>query len=127
MLVCRVLKTRGVQFRCIIAGEGKEREKLAQRICELGLEAEVVLRGHVPREQLRELYAEADVVVLTSHSEGIPVTLMEAMALERVVLAPEITGIPELVTHGQTGFLYQPNSMEDFLAISTAGEDGGLT
>ena len=40
---------------------------------------------------------------------------MEAMAAERLVLAPDITGIPELVADGKTGFLYRPNSMEDFL------------
>src|SRR5262249_42940948 len=52
--------------------------------------------------------------------EGIPLVLVEAMAMERVVVAPAITGIPELVTSGQTGFLYEPGSMEDFLAKLTA-------
>src|SRR5262249_55822342 len=82
---------------------------------ELGLEELVTLCGHVPREELARYYAEADVVVLTSNSEGIPVTLMEAMAMERLVLAPAITGIPELVIPGKTGFLFRPGSLEDFL------------
>jgi glycosyltransferase involved in cell wall biosynthesis len=55
-----------------------------------------------------------DMVVLTSKSEGIPLALMEAMAHGRTVLAPAITGIPELVVDGVTGFLYQPGSIEDF-------------
>ena len=67
------------------------------------------------RQRLPALYAAADVVVLTSHSEGVPVTLMEAMAMERLVIAPRISGIPELVTDGENGFLYDPNSMDDFL------------
>ena len=79
------------------------------------MENEVELLGHVVRSKLRDLYAGADLVVLTSLSEGIPVALMEAMAMECVVLAPAITGIPELVIHGKTGFLYEPSSMEDFL------------
>jgi glycosyltransferase involved in cell wall biosynthesis len=58
----------------------------------------------------------ADVVVLTSRSEGIPVVLMEAMARGNIVLAPAITGIPELVIGGKTGFLYEPGSMDDFVA-----------
>ena len=116
LLACKALKVRGVPFRCVIAGDGEERGKFEQLIKELDLGQEVKLRGYVLRERLPELYAVADVVVLTSLSEGIPVALMEAMAMERVVLAPEITGIPELVTHGKTGFLYEPNSMEDFLA-----------
>jgi glycosyltransferase involved in cell wall biosynthesis len=115
LLACLALKLRGLPFRCILAGEGGEREKLEQLITELDLRQEVTLRGPVLRERLPEVYAAADVVVLTSRSEGIPVTLMEAMAMERVVLAPAITGIPELIVHGKTGFLYEPNSMEDFL------------
>src|SRR5258708_374549 len=116
LLACQALKAEGGLFHCIIAGEGEECARLEYLINELDLGEEVTLRGHVPRKLLPELYAEADVVVLTSHSEGIPVTLMEAMAMERIVLAPKITGIPELVTHGINGFLYTPNSVKDFLA-----------
>jgi glycosyltransferase involved in cell wall biosynthesis len=79
------------------------------------LQNEIEFCGHIGRAELRTLYSQADVVVLTSHSEGIPLTLMEAMAMERVVLAPAITGILELISHGQTGFLYQQNSLADFL------------
>src|SRR5579864_411236 len=115
VLACRALKSGGAQFRCSIAGDGEERLRLKQLISALGLEQEVKLLGHVPREQLADLYDQADLVVLTSRSEGIPVTLMEAMPMEKLVLAPEITGIPELVKDGKTGFLYEANSMEDFL------------
>ena len=55
-------------------------------------------------------------VVLTSRSEGIPLVLMEAMARGKPVLAPAITGIPELVIDGENGFLYSPGSLEDFVA-----------
>ena len=61
------------------------------------------------------LYASADVVVLTSRSEGIPLVLMEAMARGRIVLAPAITGIPELIVAGKTGFLYEPGNLDDFV------------
>jgi colanic acid/amylovoran biosynthesis glycosyltransferase len=53
---------------------------------------------------------------MTSQSEGIPVVLMEAMAHEKVVLAPSITGIPELVEHQRTGFLYRAGSLPDFVS-----------
>jgi glycosyltransferase involved in cell wall biosynthesis len=55
------------------------------------------------------------VAVLTSRSEGIPLALMEAMAHGKIVLAPAITGIPELVIAGKTGFLYQPGSLDEFV------------
>lgn len=115
ILGCRLLQSSGTKFHCSIVGEGPERARLEQMIAALGLEHEVDLLGHIPRPRLPELYAKADVVVLTSRSEGIPLTLMEAMSMEKLVLAPDITGIPELVRDGETGFLYQPNSMEDFL------------
>ncbi|HZQ19717.1 MAG TPA: glycosyltransferase family 4 protein [Terriglobales bacterium] len=113
---CYELKGAHVGFQCIIAGEGPERVKLQELIETQDLASHVELRGQVPREQLPELYRQADVVVFTSRSEGIPLAAMEAMAMERVVLAPSITGIPELITDGQTGFLYEPNSIEDLLA-----------
>lgn len=115
LLACHALKHAGVQFRCVIAGDGEERGQLQQLITTLGLEDDVTLLGHVRREHLPALYAAADVVVLTSHSEGVPVTLMEAMAMEKLVIAPRISGIPEIVIDGENGFLYDADSMDDFL------------
>ena len=113
---CAQLHATDAQFECAIAGEGPERKNLETLIRRYGLEDRVTLLGHVPREQAASLYDRADVVVLTSRSEGIPLVLMEAMARGKIVLAPAITGIPELVVPGQTGFLYQPGSMGDFVA-----------
>ena len=113
---CAQLCTRGVNFECSIAGNGPERRHLESLIRRCGLERRVTLLGYVPREQMDSLYERADVVVLTSRSEGIPLVLMEAMARGKIVLAPAITGIPELVIAGRTGFLYEPGSMGDFVA-----------
>ena len=112
---CLELKNAGLLFRCIIAGEGQERKRLQTLVRQLGLRDHVELPGRVARESLPQLYSQADLVVLTSNSEGIPQALMEAMAMERVVLAPAITGIPELITDASTGFLYQQHSMAEFL------------
>ncbi|HKU24071.1 MAG TPA: glycosyltransferase family 4 protein, partial [Candidatus Sulfotelmatobacter sp.] len=113
---CTELRTRGVQFRCQIAGEGPERGSLESLIRELRLQNCVTLLGHIEREALGSLYEQADAVVLTSRSEGIPLVLMEAMARGRIVVAPAITGIPELITTGETGFLYQPGQLNDCVA-----------
>jgi glycosyltransferase involved in cell wall biosynthesis len=112
---CAELDSRGVNFECSIAGEGLERRNLESLIRRHGLEEKVVLLGHVAREQMDSLYERADVVVLTSRSEGIPLALMEAMARGKIVLVPEITGIPELVIGGKTGFLYEAGSLDDFV------------
>jgi len=113
---CRLLKDREIHFACVIAGEGLERASIESLIQDLDLRDEVCLVGHVSRPHLNAYYARADLVVLTSRSEGIPLVLMEAMALGKTVLAPAITGIPELVLDGKNGFLYRPGSLEDFVA-----------
>lgn len=112
---CRELKDRNLAFRCWIAGEGPQRTPLERLIRELELEGEIILLGHLCRAQLDSFYAACDLVVLTSRSEGIPLALMEAMAHGKLVLAPDITGIPELIVHGRTGFLYRPNMLNDFV------------
>ena len=109
---CKQLAAREVPFECLIAGDGPERPRLESLIRECGLNGRITLLGHVPREQMDRFYDRADVVVLTSRSEGIPLVLMEAMARAKIVLAPAITGIPELVSAGKTGFLYEPRSMD---------------
>lgn len=113
---CAELHSRGLRFNCLIAGEGPERANLELLIQERGVSDHVALVGHIPREQLDPFYEPADVVILTSRSEGIPLVLMEAMARGKIVLAPAITGIPELVIAGKTGFLYEPGSVGDFVA-----------
>lgn len=112
---CARLCDCGLDFECAIAGEGPERARLELLIRKHCLQNRVTLLGHVEPQQMDSLYRRADVVVLTSRSEGIPLVLMEAMARGKIVLAPAITGIPELVMHGETGFLYRPREIEDFV------------
>lgn len=105
---CGALRDEGVDFTCRIAGEGPERQSLETAIRRNGLEKRVILLGHIDPGELDGLYRDADAIVLTSRSEGIPLVLMEAMARGKIVIAPAITGIPELVIGGRTGFLYKP-------------------
>jgi glycosyltransferase involved in cell wall biosynthesis len=112
---CFLLRECGVRFRCLIVGDGPERAKLEFLIRELKIADVVTMVGHVPHDDIAEYYDAADLVVLTSHSEGIPLVLMEAMAHGKIVLAPSITGIPELVAAGKTGFLYAAGDLEQFV------------
>lgn len=112
---CAKLLSEKIEFDCSIAGDGPERARLESLIQSCGLADRVKLLGHVGKEQIGALYDRADVVVLTSRSEGIPLVLMEAMARGKVVLAPAITGISELVISAKTGFLYEAGSLDDFL------------
>jgi glycosyltransferase involved in cell wall biosynthesis len=120
---CGLLHARGVPLRCRIAGEGEERAALEHLIARLGLEREVLLLGGLPREQVRDLLRDADVVAQPSvvtpsgKTEGIPVALMEALAMGVPVVASRVSGVPELVEHGRTGMLVAPG---DPLALAIA-------
>jgi colanic acid/amylovoran biosynthesis glycosyltransferase len=112
---CSALRSQGFDFLCWIVGEGPERPALERQIARLELRDRVHLIGQVPHNGLASYYRHADLVVMTSKSEGIPVVLMEAMSHEKLVLAPAITGIPELVEDRRSGFLYDPGSLADFI------------
>jgi colanic acid/amylovoran biosynthesis glycosyltransferase len=115
---CAALRDEGTDFLCWIVGEGPERRTLERLIRELRLQDQVLLRGQIPQSELSAFYRHADLVVLTSHSEGLPVVLMEAMAHGRLVLAPAISGIPELIEHRRNGFLYLSGSLTDFVGMA---------
>src|SRR4029077_9440427 len=81
---CARLCDCGLDFECTIAGEGRERQRLELLIRQNGMQDRVTLLGHVARPQMDFLYQCANVVVLTSRSEGIPLVLMEAMVRGRI-------------------------------------------
>jgi glycosyltransferase involved in cell wall biosynthesis len=112
---CAQLRDSGMDFECSIAGSGPERMRLENQIAKHQLQDRVKLLGHLPHAAMDSVYRSADLFVLTSLSEGIPLVLMEAMACGTAVLAPEITGIPELVTAGKSGFLYKAGSLQEFV------------
>ncbi len=89
--------------RLIIVGEGPEHAELQRRIEQLGLTQRVRLLGN--RSDVAELLVECDVFVLSSIAEGMPVTLMEAMASGLPVVATEVGGVASVVEHGVTGTL----------------------
>jgi glycosyltransferase involved in cell wall biosynthesis len=98
----------GVAVEADVVGDGPDRERLAGRIRELGLDGRVRLHGPAPQERVRELLADATVFCLPSFSEGVPVVLMEAMASGVPVVATRITGVPELVEEERSGVLVPP-------------------
>jgi glycosyltransferase involved in cell wall biosynthesis len=91
---------------CLIVGAGQERQKLLKQISQQQLEGTVVLAGF--REDIPELLRIMDVFVLPSLEEGMPQSLLQALATERAVVASAIGGVPEIVQNGQTGFLVPP-------------------
>jgi glycosyltransferase involved in cell wall biosynthesis len=94
--------------RLTLAGDGAERASLEARAAELGVAHAVRFLGAVEHDRMTSLYEEADVFCLPSFAEGVPVVLMEAMAMKVPVVATEIMGVPELVDHGKSGLLVPP-------------------
>jgi glycosyltransferase involved in cell wall biosynthesis len=87
----------------LIVGDGERRQALEAQVQELGLRARVRFLGW--RADLDRLYADLDVVVLTSKNEGSPVALIEAMAAGRPVVSTRAGGVEDVVTDGETGLL----------------------
>ena len=95
----------GLDVRLRVAGDGPERAALEAQIAALQLDGRVILAGWQNQDRVREMYRQADVFALASWLEGIPVVLMEAMAMEIPCVATRITGIPELIRDGEDGLL----------------------
>lgn len=98
-----------------LIGDGPEREYLERCVAENGLERVVRFHGYQSQRELRESFAAADVFVMTSFQEGIPVVLMEAMSAGLPVVAPNIAGIPELVEHEVSGLLFPCSDVDQLV------------
>ncbi|MBI3802128.1 MAG: glycosyltransferase family 4 protein [Deltaproteobacteria bacterium] len=98
----------GRQVRLCLVGDGPDRARLEEKVRVQGLEPYVTFAGAVNQDRIRALYAEADVFALASFAEGIPVVLMEAMAMSIPCVTTYITGIPELIRDGIDGLLVPP-------------------
>jgi glycosyltransferase involved in cell wall biosynthesis len=98
------------RVKFIIAGDGISRAEFDGLINRLGLGENVLLLGW--REDIPELLAVMDVFVLTSLWEGLPISVLEAMAASRPVIATDTGAVAEVITEAQTGFLVQPRDMD---------------
>jgi len=101
----RTLQERGYQFELTLVGDGSDRARLQQLAQQLGVYDRVVFAGYVSEDKVREHLRNSDIFVLPSFAEGVPVSLMEAMACGVPVLSTFVGGIAELVIPGQTGLL----------------------
>jgi len=118
------LRRRGRTVHLDIVGDGPERNHLEAAVRDGSLGDVVTFHGYRSQTELQGFLHRADVMVMTSFSEGIPVVLMEAMSRGLPVIAPRITGIPELVEDGVSGRLTTPARSEELAdAISELLDD----
>jgi glycosyltransferase involved in cell wall biosynthesis len=111
---CALLRERGIRFRCVSVGDGVCRGELEELRSKLHLEEIVEFAGAQDHARVLAWWQRADIGVLTSDDEGMPVSLMEAAACGVPAVAPAVGGIPELIDHGVTGLLTAPRDPHAF-------------
>jgi glycosyltransferase involved in cell wall biosynthesis len=100
-----VVRAAGTQVHLDIVGDGPERLQILSRIADLELQDCIHLHGALAGNGVRDVLASCHGFVLPSFAEGLPVVLMEALAMGRPVITTAINGIPELVRTGDNGWL----------------------
>ncbi|WP_286918443.1 glycosyltransferase [Pseudomonas sp. UBA6753] len=112
----RVLAARSIAFELVLAGDGEMRGQIEALIARHGLQQQVRITGWLSSAQVREEILAARALVLPSFAEGLPVVIMEAMALRRPVLTTYVAGIPELVRPGENGWLFPAGAVDELAA-----------
>ena len=113
-LVRALAAVQGSPFELLVVGDGPDRPSIEEEVRRLGLERAVELVGQ--RDDVPELLATADLFVLSSRSEGLPLSILEAMAAGLPVVASGVGGIPEVVVDGETGLLVPPGDPQRLAA-----------
>lgn len=121
------LAASGVEFQLVLVGDGPDRSSLESTVDRLQLRNYVTFTGAINRDCIREQLEHCDCFVLASFAEGIPVALMEAMAMEIACCSTFVAGIPELIRSGTDGLLVPPADTTALVsALQTLIEDPSL-
>ena len=112
----RMVVDRGIDVVLTIIGDGPLANDLQQRVQSLDLSDRVTLAGAQSPNTVRSVIADADLCVMSSLMEGLPVTLMESFAQCRPVIAPAVAGIPELVKPDENGWLFSASRWDELAA-----------
>jgi glycosyltransferase involved in cell wall biosynthesis len=96
----------------LLVGDGPDRAQLEDRATALGITTQVTFAGRCGEKATLAQIAASDVLVLPSFMEGLPIVLMEAMALGTPVIASRVAGVPELVVDGESGLLFTPSDWD---------------
>jgi len=107
------LVLEGFQLKLTLVGDGPLRAKMEGLIAQLNLQDYVEITGWVTNERVRQEIVDSQAMVLASFAEGLPVVIMETLALGRPVVSTYIAGIPELIEDGACGWLVPSGSVKD--------------
>ncbi|HYY03464.1 MAG TPA: glycosyltransferase family 4 protein [Gaiellaceae bacterium] len=107
----RLLREGGVEATLCLVGDGPDRPQLERRAHELGIIRDTLFLGY--QEDVGPLYGAFDALVLPSGNEGTPVSVIEALAAGRPVVATRVGGVPDVVREGVDGFLVAPEATQE--------------
>jgi colanic acid/amylovoran biosynthesis glycosyltransferase len=111
----------------VLVGDGPEADRLRALVGQLGISGRVRFAGRLSEADTLGEIAKADILVLPSFMEGLPIVLMEAMAVGTAVIASRVAGIPELVHDGETGLLFTPSNWDELAScIRRLADDDAL-
>ncbi len=110
------LAAAGIPFKLVLVGDGELRPQVEAAIAQYGLQSCVEITGWASSAEVRQHIVNSRALVLPSFAEGLPVVLMEALALARPVVSTYVAGIPELVEPGRSGWLVPPGAVEELTA-----------
>jgi glycosyltransferase involved in cell wall biosynthesis len=109
----KLLVDRGVDARLCLVGDGPDRTEVERRANTLGIVRRCLFVGY--QEDVSPFYAAFDTFVLPSANEGTPVTVIEALAAGRPVVATRVGGLPDVLDDGVEGFLVQPGAVDELV------------
>ncbi len=109
----RIVKDSGRDFKYLIVGDGEEQDRLRRLVKKLGLKSTVVFTGWIQHRALPRYIAGSDAFIRASVTEGLGIVFLEAMACGTPVIASRVQGILDIVEHGRTGLLVDPEDVED--------------
>jgi glycosyltransferase involved in cell wall biosynthesis len=98
------------ELKVVIVGEGPDRKLIEDMIWQYSLESNVILAGQ--QTDMPGVYAAMDIFVLPSLSEGLPMTILEAMAASKPAIATRVGAVPSVIKHGETGLLVDPRDVD---------------
>lgn len=116
---CAAMTKNGMDFKLVLVGDGPDRKSLEELAIKLGIMQHITFTGALGQLEVQSHYRKADIFVLPSFAEGVPVVLMEAMSMELPVVSTRITGIPELIDDEKNGLLSPPGDAAELSRLLT--------
>lgn len=111
----RQILNKGIDFELVLAGDGEMRSEIESLITKYQLASNIRITGWISSDEVKKEILAAGALVLPSFAEGLPVVIMEALALKKPVLSTYVAGIPELVLDNECGWLFPAGSVESLV------------